>query len=172
MVKSWASKQLADTLHWTQLFSADSFCFPLHWDLGLNCHCRFIIFLYRFQYNGLIFILELVIILLIFTIQGLDVLEIMRHIQVFVTQYAYNLNNQVCMDTSLNFIHWLCFNRSLLSVPRTTSIWTRSTSAILPTLSGPMALASWTRQWAGCVCLVLLTNIWKKGGVTVTTHNF
>lgn len=28
-------------------------------------------------------------------VQGLDVLEIMRHIQEFVTKYAYNLNNQV-----------------------------------------------------------------------------
>ncbi len=28
-------------------------------------------------------------------LQGLDVLEIMKHIDVFVTQYCYNLNNQV-----------------------------------------------------------------------------
>ena len=27
--------------------------------------------------------------------QGLDVLEIMRHIHVFVAKYNYNLNNQV-----------------------------------------------------------------------------
>lgn len=27
--------------------------------------------------------------------QGLDVLEIMRHIHVFVSRYLYNLNNQV-----------------------------------------------------------------------------
>jgi WASH complex subunit 7 len=29
--------------------------------------------------------------------QGLDVLEIMRNIHVFVSKYQYNLNNQVCM---------------------------------------------------------------------------
>ena len=31
-------------------------------------------------------------------LQGLDVLEIMKHIDVFVTQYCYNLNNQVSMQ--------------------------------------------------------------------------
>ncbi len=30
--------------------------------------------------------------------QGLDVLEIMRNIHVFVSKYAYNLNNQVNSD--------------------------------------------------------------------------
>ena len=32
---------------------------------------------------------------MIISLQGLDVLEIMRHIHVFVTRYCYNLNNQV-----------------------------------------------------------------------------
>ena len=37
--------------------------------------------------------------------QGLDVLEIMRNIDVFVSRFLYNLNNQgravaVCLDTS------------------------------------------------------------------------
>ena len=29
--------------------------------------------------------------------QGLDVLEIMRRINVFVSNYLYNMNNQVCI---------------------------------------------------------------------------
>ena len=33
------------------------------------------------------------------SLQGLDVLEIMRHIHVFVTRYCYNLNNQVGVAT-------------------------------------------------------------------------
>lgn len=35
----------------------------------------------------------------LFFLQGLDVLEIMRNIHVFVSRYLYNLNNQV-MDVS------------------------------------------------------------------------
>lgn len=34
--------------------------------------------------------------------QGLDVLEIMRNIHVFVSRYLYNLNNQVGPVTSLS----------------------------------------------------------------------
>lgn len=37
--------------------------------------------------------------------QGLDVLEIMRNIHVFVTKYAYNLNNQIFMERASNNKH-------------------------------------------------------------------
>ena len=33
------------------------------------------------------------------SLQGLDVLEIMRNIHVFVSKFLYNLNNQVCTAT-------------------------------------------------------------------------
>ena len=37
--------------------------------------------------------------------QGLDVLEIMRNIHVFVTRYMYNLNNQVFVEFRSNNKH-------------------------------------------------------------------
>lgn len=37
--------------------------------------------------------------------QGLDVLEIMRNINVFVSKYLYNLNNQVFIEASSNNKH-------------------------------------------------------------------
>ena len=37
-----------------------------------------------------------------FFLQGLDVLEIMRNIHVFVSKYLYNLNNQV-IKTEIQF---------------------------------------------------------------------
>jgi hypothetical protein len=37
-----------------------------------------------------------------FSYQGLDVLEIMRNIHVFVSRYLYNLNNQVGADLFLD----------------------------------------------------------------------
>lgn len=37
--------------------------------------------------------------------QGLDVLEIMRNIHVFVSKYLYNLNNQIFVERTSNNKH-------------------------------------------------------------------
>ena len=79
-----------------------------------------------------------------FSLQGLDVLEIMRHIQEFVTMYAYNLNNQVLKPPPPvydNISHTHFLTRSLLSVLLTISTSTPSTFATSPTPSGLMVLA-------------------------------
>lgn len=44
--------------------------------------------------------------------QGLDVLEIMRNINVFVGKYLYNLNNQVFIEESSNNKHLNTINIS------------------------------------------------------------
>lgn len=44
--------------------------------------------------------------------QGLDVLEIMRNIQVFVEKYLYNLNNQVFVEEWSNNKHLNTINIS------------------------------------------------------------
>ena len=44
--------------------------------------------------------------------QGLDVLEIMRNINVFVGKYLYNLNNQVFVEESSNNKHLNTINIS------------------------------------------------------------
>lgn len=38
-------------------------------------------------------------------LQGLDVLEIMRNIHIFVSKYLYNLNNQIFIEQSSNNKH-------------------------------------------------------------------
>ena len=71
--------------------------------------------------------------------QGLDVLEIMRRINVFVSNYLYNLNNQarpIPSETALTVRRFSSKSR------RTTSFSTRSTFATLPTRSERTARAS------------------------------
>ena len=50
-------------------------------------------------------ICQLVFIMSLSVGQGLDVLEIMRNIHVFVSRYAYNLNNQIFVERASNNKH-------------------------------------------------------------------
>jgi len=64
--------------------------------------------------------------------QGLDVLEIMRNIQVFVSRYNYNLNNQVGSITSRVLNSMTALN-SLNKVGPTCGWWQRA--ACCPTIN-------------------------------------
>lgn len=66
---------------------------------------------------------------LFISLQGLDVLEIMRNIHVFVANYLYNLNNQIFVERSSNNKHLNTINiRHIANSIRTHGIGVMNTT--------------------------------------------
>ena len=69
----------------------------------------------------------------ILTLQGLDVLEIMRNIHVFVSKFLYNLNNQIFVERSSNNKHLNTINiRHIANSIRTHGTGIMNTTVLLP----------------------------------------
>jgi WASH complex subunit 7 len=81
--------------------------------------------------------------------QGLDVLEIMRNIHVFVANYSYNLNNQIFVERQSNNKHVNTINiRHIANSIRThgTGIMNTTVSHTHPLLSHTLLLENFSKK--------------------------
>nr|XP_020732965.1 WASH complex subunit 4-like [Odocoileus virginianus texanus] len=84
--------------------------------------------------------------------QGLDVLEIMRNIHIFVSRYLYNLNNQIFIERTSNNKHLNTINIRHIA----NSIRTHGTGIMNTTVR-----SFWEGAWYRCLMLLFCLEVKK-----------